>query len=305
MGTTWNPGWKPRGDSKLRAEVAMQFFIDLKNEGLLPIKNRTVFYHLVVKHLIDKTENGYEVVNKLLTNMRSAGWIPPTGYLLDVGATPPEAWWYSGPDHVKDLTQSIVNGYTIDRQTGQDWRMLFWLESSGHMMAVKSVADRYSISVVTNSRQDSFSLKADVARYILESGSKTMICHIGDYDGQGLNIFETIENDIPELVYGWNAMHGTAYETPSVFATRLALKDLGQVRALGLEEALGIAKPTDMNRKYGITQTCEADAIPPQVVRDMALDAIATNLNRSAYAGMLLQERQQRRSLKEWVRKAA
>jgi hypothetical protein len=91
---------------------------------------------------------------------------------------------------------------------------------------------------------------------------------------------------------------------------RLALRDLGQVYELGLEYALGPAKrsapgkPPGMNEKYKIFQTCEADAIPPRMVRDMAQRAIDSVIDPHAHSAMLEYEQMERDRLMGWIEAA-
>jgi hypothetical protein len=99
---------------------------------------------------------------------------------------------------------------------------------------VQSVADAYSIPVVCGGRQDSYDKRAQVDVNILKRGADTHILHIGDFDGQGLCICNTLIETIPDLMSGWDVMTGSSNGLPIVTFERFALRDMDQIREIGL-----------------------------------------------------------------------
>lgn len=101
-------------------------------------------------------------------------------------------------------------------------------------------------------------------------------------------------------------MTGRSYELPIVTFERLALRDMDQVHELGLEFAVQKKlEPSKMDEKYGITHTCEADAIPPTMVRDLFREAVEIWHDEQAYEGGLAQEDRDRADLRDWLARAA
>lgn len=103
---------------------------------------------------------------------------------------------------------------------------------------VQSVADAYSIPVVCGGRQDSYDTRAQVAEYILKRGADKHILHIGDFDGLGLCICNTLIETIPDLMAGWDGMTGSSNGLPIVTFERFPLSDMDQIREIGLAFAV-------------------------------------------------------------------
>lgn len=60
-----------------------------------------------------------------------------------------------------------------------------------------------------------------------------------------------------------------------------------------------------MDEKYSITQTCEADAIPPTMVRDLVREAVEIWHDEQAYEGVLAQKDCDRAELRDWLARVA
>jgi len=111
------------------------------------------------------------------------------------------------------------------------------------------------------------------------------VLHIGDHDPSGAHLFLAMAEDVQAFMH-W----------PVTF-TRLAVIP-EPIKALALPTAP--AKSTDRRALDG--ETCQAEAIPPDVLSAIVLDAIESRLDRSAYDNVLERELAARQELAEPLR---
>jgi hypothetical protein len=312
----WIKSWNPTGETRVLAERCKAILTQMHDDDLLETSNRKVYYELGVRYGYPKTDPFYDKVNETLTLMRRAGWIPMIGWLHDVGATAPSDWWWKSAEQFRRVVGSMAEQFELDRQRGQRVRQMVWTESAGLIGAANKAAKQYSVPVVSGARQDSLAHKATVAKFILDnSDEKTdrwIIWHIGDYDGQGCNIFDTLAEDLPLLVYDMDPKL-TSWPCNGAWPT-IELRRLGlvpeHIERFGLEDAQRPPKPKPMDVKYGFCTRkkigstwvldevlkfcCEADALPLPAVVGMVEEAIQSHMDYDLYRQVLEDENRER-----------
>src|SRR5262249_8589213 len=110
----------------------------------------------------------------------------------------------------------------------------------------------------------------------------TEILHIGDYDKYGEDIYTALAENVIKFA---EQIDGSA-----VTFTRLAVTP-AQIKRYRLP----MKPPTKDQREFG--RTCQAEALPPDILADILRTAITDRLDERAYKRVLADERKTRRTV--------
>jgi hypothetical protein len=146
------------------------------------------------------------------------------------------------------------------------------------------VANPYGIPVLASGGFDSTTFKHDFARDYSDDDCPTEVLHIGDHDPSGTHIFSSLEEDVTAFADGEFA--------GGISFTRLAVTPK-QIRQYRLPTAP--PKPTDRRSFNG--QTCQAEALPPDVMAQVLRSAILARFNQRQYQRVLREEKAARKEL--------
>jgi hypothetical protein len=130
--------------------------------------------------------------------------------------------------------------------------------------------------------------KHSFAYELADETRPTEVLHVGDHDPSGAHMFLAVAEDV------------TAFAEDAggdVSFTRLAVTP-PQIQRYRLPTAP--PKATDKRAFRG--QTCQAEALPPDVLAEILRKAITDRLNQRAYDRVLRQERRVRRAVMERLR---
>jgi hypothetical protein len=264
--------WKPRPDT-LDLVRQVQGILDF-NQDILPLTLRQIYYALVSNHGFDKTEQAYSRLCETMNRTRRARLIS-MDCIRDDGfrdLVPPG--WENENALISAAIESAKQ-FRLDRQEGQERRILLWCEAAGMAPQLQSAADPYGVPVVSSGGFDSLTSKHEMARRIAGYG-KAEILHIGDHDPSGVYIAMSLDQDLRAFLkhYGGDIKFTRLDVTPA------------QIRDLGLPTAP--PKRTDRRRFEGETTQCEA--IPARQLRQIVIDAIQDRLNLGEYQAQLERE---------------
>ncbi len=250
--------WRPQQGTRdllQQVETVLDEYADF-----LPLTIRQVFYRLVGKFGYDKTEAGYSRLCEVLNRARRARMIPMES-LRDDGFTFDQfQGWSSAADWIS-ATVAEAADLRLDRQIGQDIRVMLWCEAQGMVPQIQRVAGPYSIPVASSGGFDSTTAKHSMARKITELGP-TMVLHIGDHDPSGVHMFDSLAEDVTAFVEHFDGV---------VWFERIAITP-AQIEQYQLPTAP--AKPGDRRRFDG--ETTQAEALDPAVLASI----VKTNIDR-------------------------
>jgi len=150
------------------------------------------------------------------------------------------------------------------------------------------VASRYGITVMANGGFDSLTDKYNFANELADESRPTEVLHVGDHDPSGAYIFLALAEDVTAFA---------EHVGGDVTFTRLAVT-LEQIKRYRLPTAP--PKPTDKRAFRG--QTCQAEALPPDVLAEILRKAITDRLDQRAFDRVLRQERRVRRAVLKRLR---
>jgi hypothetical protein len=278
---------RPRGFVPWKPQAATLALLDqvqavlTEYAAFLPLTLRQVFYRLVGAHGYDKTERAYDRLGEHLNRARRAQLIPMDAIRDDGGLrVEPQAW-----DDAKDFLAAVrrqASTLRLDRQEGQQTRLVLLCEAAGMVPQLGSLVEDYGLPVISSGGFESVTEKHKLAVELLDHAEPVEVLHIGDHDPSGAHLFLAMAEDVQAFA-----------DWPITF-TRLAVIP-EQIDEL----ALPTAPPKSTDRRAFVGETCQAEAIPPDVLANIVRQAIEARIDHAAHQDVLRREQQVRQELIE------
>jgi hypothetical protein len=250
----------------------------------LPLTLRQIFYRLVGAHGYEKTERAYERLGEHLVRARRARLVPMDAIRDDGGAVITLNMWASAEEYL-DAVRAQAGKLMLDRTEGQKTRLVVLLEAVGMAPQLAPVSNPFGITVMSSGGFDSLTEKHRFAEELAGEDRPTEVLSIGDHDPSGVSMFAAYLEDIEAFT---RDLGGEAT------FTRLAVTP-EQIREFDLPTAP--PKPTDRRAFAG--ETCQAEALAPDVLAAILRDAIEARIDRRVFDRVLKHERAVRRELIE------
>lgn len=297
-----------------------------------PLTVRQVFYRLIAEYGYPKTEQAYGSLGGYMARSRRAyqdaviEGVRTQGLktkeaneaALESDVLIPFAWvrdekghsvQESAFDNEEDFLDSVrdwAENMKLDRMQGQDYQIELWCEAAGMVPLMREIAEPYGVRVSSGGGYDSVTAKHQLAtRVVREYGNNrrpTLVLHIGDFDPSGEGMYETLRDDVGQMV----ADYGVPY---ALTVRRVALTE-DQVIEWNVETAP--PKPLD-SRARGFVDahpdacdhfgsediTAQLEALTPPDLRRLMTEALEGVIDQDAYDGVLAEEREIRERLAE------
>jgi hypothetical protein len=155
---------------------------------------RQVFYQLVTRGVIDKTEKDYHnVVIRLLTSMRESGAVP-FQWIIDSGRTTHNTQTY---DNISDAVKETADFYRRSALRESNVYIEIWVEKDALSGIVWDAASDYDVPVVVSKGMPSLSQMYSSFQNIhraTSAGKECFIYQFGDHDPTGTLIPKVIED---------------------------------------------------------------------------------------------------------------
>ena len=100
---------------------------------------------------------------------------------------------YSSFEDKHAVLEAAAHSFYLDRWENQSHNILLMCEASGYLGVIKHIADQFRVPYVPAKGDMSVQIKMEIADLVDDD---TIILYFGDYDTKGLQIPQTIENDI-------------------------------------------------------------------------------------------------------------
>jgi hypothetical protein len=265
-------GWKPRPET-IDLVCQVQGILDT-NYDILPLTLRQIFYALVSNYGFDKSEQAYSRLCETMNRARRAKLISMDAIRDDGFRDLSPPGWEDENALISAVIESAKQ-FRLDRQDGQERRLLLWCEAAGMAPQLQSAADPYGVPVVSSGGFDSLTSKHEMARRIAGYG-KAEILHIGDHDPSGVHIASSLDQDLRAFLVHYGG---------DIAFTRLAVTP-AQIEALGLPTA----PPKKSDKRAFTGETTQCEAIPARRLRQIVIDAIQDRLNLAEYQAQLERE---------------
>jgi len=256
-----------------------------------PMTVRQVFYQLVVRSAIEKTEEDYQqTVIRLLTEMRLEGKIP-----FD---------WLVDESRRRRITQTYNNIADAARDTAKFYRrsalracpdyLEIWVEKEALSGVLWDITSEYDVPLLVSKGMPSLTQLYGTACQIARAGradKKSYIYQFGDHDPSGVLIPKTIQRRLIELC--------EKFDCPGPLLERVALTE-EQIEQFNLP-----TRPTkrEGNRHANKFEgdSVELDALPASTLRDMAREVIERHITIGVLTALRAAENSEREQLKMWA----
>lgn len=278
--------WRPQARTRALIERVEKVIDDYEDH--LPLTVRQIFYRLVADGAIEKTEQGYARLADHLVRARRAKLIA-FDVIRDDALVSYSGTWHGGPEDFWDDVGRRARGYRRDRQAGQRRRLELWCEAAGMAPQLARVADEYSVPVHSAGGFASLTAVHLIAQRALRRDVPTVLLHAGDFDPSGESIFESIAQDAAAFVEADRTIM-----VQSIIPVRVALT-ANQVGEHGLPTAP--PKPTDSRAHRWAGQTCQLEALAPDLLAEVVVAAISGWLDREPYQAQVEAEHADRQEI--------
>jgi hypothetical protein len=253
-----------------RIRKAMMDLLEADN----PQTVRQVFYALVVRGLIRKTEVEYgQTIIRLLTSMRISGEIP-WDYIIDETRRLRETETF---DSVADALDSTARFYRRSALRECDNYIEIWCEKEALTGLIWDVASDYDVPVLPSKGMASLSAIHETVKTIeraWDAGKSTTIYQFGDHDPSGVVIPSSMQRRFAQLCGARNV------PAPQVVRVALTTQQIAQFNL-----------PTRPTKREGNPhakgfegESTELDALPVAELRRLVRKCIERHIDPGALA---------------------
>ncbi len=271
----------PTGRKPQRRSLALRGAIAAVAAEYERMTVRQLFYQLVARGVVAKTEAGYKRVCDFAAQMRIDGTLD-YGKIVDGHRTRLQVYAHDG---LADALQSAHHLYRRNYWTNQPTLVEVWCEKDALSGVIRPVCEEYGVTCVACRGFPSITLRYDSARVFRDAGKPVHLYYFGDHDPSGRTISDNLERELRH--------HGA-----DVTVTRMALEP-AQIRRWRLPTRPG--KRTDSRlARFAATHgdACvELDALPPTVLSTLVASAIVDEIDWEEWARMVMVERAERDTL--------
>ncbi len=228
---------------------------------------RQLFYQLVSRRAIEKTEAAYKRVVDVSGQMRLDGSLDYRK-ITDGHRTRRTVWSHNG---VRAALENVHDLYRRNYWLDQPWHVEVWCEKDALTGVIGPMCNRYGVTYVATRGFPSITLRYESALEMKAVGKPAVIFYFGDHDASGQQISDNLEDELRR--------HGA-----EVVVERMAL-DPVQVRRWSLPTRPG--KTSDSRHaafaaRYG-NASVELDALPPDILTGLVERAIRTVIDEAAW----------------------
>ena len=223
-----------------------------------PVSVRHIFYRMVTQNLVEKSDRGYQQLQKGTVDMRDAGALPYS-WIEDSSRRAYMNTGYAGVGSFAEVAASI---YRRDYWESTDTLVEVWCESRSLAGVLGQVCREYVVPLFPSGGFASLSFLYQAAAHIQEAGrANAVILYVGDYDQAGVLIDKAIESRLRDFLAAWGG---------ELTFRRLAVND-DQIDRMGLPTRPPKASDT---RSPEVTRAVEAEAIPAPAMREIVASAL-------------------------------
>jgi hypothetical protein len=236
-----------------------------------PVTLRQLFYRLVSFQLIPNTRSSYQNLGRLTAELRRRRLFPR---LMDRQREIHRAEHF---DSVKDALTKITQWYRLDRTKGQAWNVFIGVEKAGIVEQLEDWFEDFGIPILALGGYSSQTYVDEIRDAILRDRRPAALLYAGDFDPSG----EDIDRDFVERVGFWDRVVRVA-----LTADRIVEYDL----------PVNFGKASDSRAsqfiaRYGRLVQVELDALDPNVLRALFIQALSELWDDAPYQRVLRREK--------------
>lgn len=226
-----------------------------------PATLRNVFYRMVVRGAVPKTDSGYDVVQRQLLKLRRSGTVPYS-WVTDGTRTRRRPLTHSSLESALENTARTYRRALWDQAAEV---VEVWCESDSLAGVLHPVTSKWDVPLMAARGFASESFLWAAAEEYRADGRPVAVYYFGDWDPSGVAIDPKVASKLrdfaPEIDFNF---------------IRVAVTP-AQIEVLDLPT--GVPKKTDSRSKSFTGPTCEAEAIRPTDLRALCSRAVVGHLD--------------------------
>jgi hypothetical protein len=249
-----------------------------------PCSVRQGFYQAEIIEIVEKTERGYEKVQRAIVWLRERDVIP-FDWISDA-----TRWMRKPPSHnsIEDALLETARTYRRAVWRDADVYVEFWIEKDALAGTIYDATAEYDVPLMVARGYSSLTFLHSAAKAIKANGKPTYISHLGDWDPSGQDSARHVEQKLREYAPG----------IPIHFE-RLAVTER-QIVEWNLPTRP--TKASDSRAKRWKGDSVELDAIPPNLLRQLVRDAIERHISPARLAVIEAAEASEREAAEVFLR---
>ncbi len=249
---------KPNGRTQLLWDAILEVMNEYDRMSV-----RQLFYQMVSRGHVEKTEQAYKRVADASVQMRLAGALPYTK-IVDGHRERRRTFAHNG---IHQALESAADMYRRNYWINQPRHVEVWSEKDALSGIIHPICDEFGVTYVASRGFPSLTIRYQSAMDFRRIGKPVTIFYFGDHDASGRKISDNLQEELRQ--------HGA-----DVTVLRLALEPQ-QIISYRLPTRPG--KTTDsrhagFTREYG-DASVELDALPPNVLGDIVRGSIRSRIN--------------------------
>ena len=242
---------------------------------------------------IEKTESAYDRVIRLKKQLCEAKVIP-WNFFADSGRVAYNNDGFNGL-HDTDFVDRCASIYRRNYWSTTGIYPQLWVESRSLTPTLAGTARELGVSLYPSGGMPSDTFVNEACVEAIISGQEEMVVlYVGDYDPSGYQIPESLETMLTDHL-------GYAAEEYNTDAPELAFHRVAITEQQIIDHALPTkpVKPTQSRKKYNIADTVEAEAMQPDVLRQIVADAFEPMIDRKTLEQLRIVEAAEKHGLKQ------
>lgn len=292
MSSTATEAYRPWPIKRHRRKQAdMEFIKDTIIEVLAedpPMTVRQVFYQLVTRDVIEKTEKEYKnVVVRLLTEMRLSGEVP-WAWIVDQSRRRRLNRTFS---NIGEAADDAARLYRKSALTLSEQYVEVWCEKEALAGIIGDVTDEFDVPLMVSKGMPSLTFlygTAEHVRHYANYDVASVIYQFGDHDPSGVLVLKNLENRLRELC-----------PIADLTVERVALTPL-MIQSFNLP-----TRPTKRAGNHHATgfegDSVELDALKPRILRGLCRQALLRHIDELALKTLRVAEESERDLIRAWA----
>jgi hypothetical protein len=222
-----------------------------------PVTVRGLFYRVMSRGLVPKSENGYSVVQRQALKMRRAGELP-YGWITDGSRLrlKPETW-----SSAQAALENTAMMYRRDLWIDQGIHVEVWTEKDAICGVAYPATAKYGVPLMISRGFSSETFLYETAEDINKEGNPAVVYQLGDHDPSGVAAWEDIQHKLLQFVD----------HSVDLTFERIAVTP---EQVIDLDLPTRPTKQTDPRAKRFTGDSVEVDAIPSNTLRGLVTEAI-------------------------------
>ena len=299
--------WTPRGELRIKYInekrgvdywVVDAGYITSKISGIaddymtkgIKLTNRQLYYQIVREAIIPNALEIYKRICKLMTDMRYGGLLDWDA-IEDRGRVPT---MHSEWGDIQSLIESACNSYRLPRWRDEEFYVELYCEKQAMESVLKPIADKYHIYFGYNKGYSSASTMYELSKRLkkkIKEGKIAVVLYLGDFDPSGLDMVRDVQDRVDEFMG-----QGYSFE---VVQLALTMKQIKQYNPPPNPAKVSDPRAGEYIKTYG-NVSWELDALPPEVLRDIAEEGIRDYLDVERYNSFIDRENEEKRILEDF-----